>query len=464
MHLFRRSGRATHMVRVHETRRWRRAVIAVTAVGGLAGTACSAAAPSSFASQSSHQAVANATGASCPKVANPVTNYLAYVCGKKGAANPKLSPVYIGVVNGAQGGASDVDVNASTAATMTINFINQHLGGIDGHPLKEVFCAVPETVSGATQCGQEMANNSKVHVVVVATAVTVGDEAFESALAPTKKLLILFAGGATDIHYKNALWLYGSGTSIEGPVATFLKKYLHAKTVAMIGPTGPLTTLSFDAVIAGLKIEHIKYKTVTYDPSATDLTAPLEASGAATASAIYATVSFTGCSDLELSLKELNITRPVVDSGPLCILPSVAAANGGKPLPWYSLIASPLDSDKSDASGAAYNRVAAEYGQSSLNSDNWMQSTMSEVLTAARFMNEVGPNGQSPAALQKVAFAWHGPMMWGPPTTVCGTVKAAPQICTDEIQVFKPNSAGVFINESHGWIGPPAGVNIAAGT
>lgn len=54
-----------------------------------------------------------------------------YIGGKKGKANPSLSPVVIGYVN-QQGGTLSFP-EATEALKATVKFVNDRLGGIDGH-------------------------------------------------------------------------------------------------------------------------------------------------------------------------------------------------------------------------------------------------------------------------------------------------------------------------------------------
>src|SRR5690242_10172827 len=70
-----------------------------------------------------------------------VTNYLTFVRGKAGKANPKLSPVEIGWVN-LQGGQVEIGPNATPAAELAVRYVNDSLGGIGGHPLKLKECFI----------------------------------------------------------------------------------------------------------------------------------------------------------------------------------------------------------------------------------------------------------------------------------------------------------------------------------
>ena len=129
--------------------------------------------------------------------ANPqksVTNYVAYVNGKAGAAKSKLSPITIGYLN-QEGGpiviGKTTDVGVATAA----KWINTHAGGIGGHPLKVVNCFVASAEEEGQKCDQSFANNKKV-LGIVTGAVAIGNESFFSAIGGSKPVISRTASAA----------------------------------------------------------------------------------------------------------------------------------------------------------------------------------------------------------------------------------------------------------------------------
>ena len=74
--------------------------------------------------------------------AGPVTNYLTYVGGKAGKANPKLSPVVIGAVN-TQGGQVLIGPNWTKGAELAVKYVNTYLGGVQGHPSSSANASRP---------------------------------------------------------------------------------------------------------------------------------------------------------------------------------------------------------------------------------------------------------------------------------------------------------------------------------
>ena len=89
---------------------------------------------------------ASATNGKTEKSAAPsagaaVTNYLTYVKGKRGKANPRLSKVYIGWVN-QQGGQVVIGGLATAGAQLAVRYVNDQLGGVGGHPVALVQCFI----------------------------------------------------------------------------------------------------------------------------------------------------------------------------------------------------------------------------------------------------------------------------------------------------------------------------------
>ena len=92
--------------------------------------------------------------------AGPVTNYLKYVGGKAGKANPKLSPVVIGAIN-TQGGQVLVGPNWTKGAELAVKYINTYLGGVHGHPVNLSECFTTSAEEEGTKCGQRFANDKR---------------------------------------------------------------------------------------------------------------------------------------------------------------------------------------------------------------------------------------------------------------------------------------------------------------
>jgi branched-chain amino acid transport system substrate-binding protein len=224
----------------------------------------------------------------------PVTDYVKYVGGKAGPADKSLAPVQVGWYNSA-GSGHDIGPTATIGAELATKWINTFGGGIQGHPVKLVKCNTEGTVAGAAQCGQQLANNNSVKVIA-GGAVSVGNEALDSALKPTKKPIVFsIPGSEVDVAYQPGFVLFGDPPHIAGSISSFVVKNLKAKKVALIYQNIPGYKENANITADGLKLLGAKPKVVGFDPSTPDLIPALTASGAASADAVVGLVLGNFC-------------------------------------------------------------------------------------------------------------------------------------------------------------------------
>jgi branched-chain amino acid transport system substrate-binding protein len=397
---------------------------------------------------------------------HPVTNYLAFVGGTAGKANPKLSPIYVGVVN-QQGGSEDIAPEWTTGAELAQSYLNDDLGGIDGHPVKLVTCFIPDTVSNAESCGQQMANDSQVSAVAVGP-ITIGNSALEDAMAPRGKVIVWgISTSPTDETYRRGFALFGDDSHVEGQFATFIKKYLKATSVSIVyenipgGSIGPDIT-SAALAYAGIKSSNIHV--VGYDPSTTDLTVPLEAADASTSSVVFADVNGPACANIYKAIQELGVKTKVI-ANVTCISSQIQTADGGTlPQGWYYGSAIPFYNDKTDPSGPAFLKVASKFGDASYASDAWVENAFSEVLTISKWDTSILKSHEkiTPAAVFRQGRAQTAPVPFSAPSLVCGTIASAPIVCNDRDSFFQNTAPNVFKVVAR-WILAPTGFKVPAG-
>lgn len=388
----------------------------------------------------------------------PVTDYTAYIGGKPGAADSKLAPVRIGVIN-QQGGSADIAPEWTIGAELAGRYINEAAGGIDGHPVELVTCFIPGVVANAAQCGQQMANDNEVQAVAVG-AVAVGNEAMESALRPTGKPLVFgVATSPIDTKYEYGYVLFGDATHVEAPLATFAVEHLKAKQVAMVYPNIPGAVVNAQIIQAALQHYNVPIKAVGYAPTTTDLSGPLIAAGATTADLlINGSPSPKACSDIYKGIKQLNIQTPVLANVP-CVSEQTKIANGGMlPNGWYYASANPLPGDTSDPSIAAFAAVANRFGQGKWAANAWTADAFAQVLTVAKWQAQLLAKGQQVTAknLNDIAKSFKGPVPQGPPELTCGKFPEAPAVCNDKVSFFQNTEPDVFKPIAR-FIGPPEG-------
>jgi branched-chain amino acid transport system substrate-binding protein len=449
--------------------------LGAVALSALLITACS----SSPSATSQTKATGNTTSAGSSSASapndptaayHPVTNYSAYVGNPtQGKANPKLSPITIGVVN-EQGGSLDIAPQWTVGQQVGADYLNDQAGGIDGHPVKLDECFIPDQVANASQCGEQMANSSAVSIVD-AGAIVIGNQAFESALQPTKKpLTFAVATGGSDATYPYGYIFMGDATHVEAPFATFAKLEGY-KSVSILYPTSE-GTAGVDITVDALEyvgIPESSIHVVGYDDTTTDYTSSLEAADVGhTDLFINDGENATQCADIYLSMKQLGLTSEPVATNAPCDNSQTAIADGGSlPKDWYYLSANPLNGDAGDPSIPAIHKVFQTYGETAWEADPWAGDSFGQILTSAKWLSEALQKGEAltPANINAIGKAFKGPVAQGAPSLDCGGFKDAPAVCNDRVSFFQntvpatATSPGVMVPIER-WAQPPKGFTI----
>jgi branched-chain amino acid transport system substrate-binding protein len=386
--------------------------------------------------------------------AQSVTNYLTYTDGKSGAASSSLAPVDIGFLN-QQGGSSAIGPLATNGAQTAVTYINDQLGGVDGHPLKLVTCFIANTDAEGTTCGQQFAADKSIDVIAEG-GVAIGIQPFYTAIGSTTPVIVGVAVTGTDGAQQNAVILFGDATHVLGPFGTYAKNVLHAKTAALVYPDIPGITEGAAAIEAGLKAAGVSVTAVGYDESQTDLTSVLVAAHATTADMVIPYSDSSGCVNLAKSLIQLGITdAKKIVSAPLCLNGQVAAGLGGDFPIWTYAIASSLYGDPTDPGMPAYIAATSKLEPAADAPDPWNIVAFSQILTIDRFMNEIGYANLTPAAILAKAKAFTGPLALGAPALDCGQFSSAPAVCNDRTQFFQYEGKNKWVKAA-GWLLPPS--------
>ena len=385
------------------------------ALGGVTLLALVLALAASATSSKSDRGAAPSAGAA-------VTNYLTYVKGKRGKADPKKSKIYIGWVN-QQGGQVVIGGLATAGAELAVKYVNDQLGGVGGHPVALVECFIKSNEEEGTTCGQKLVNNKRISVIATG-AVATGAQSLFATIRGAKPVITGVAITPIDGAQKTAVVLYGDGPHILLPFGTYAKNVLKAKTAAVIYPQATGITEAALTIAAGLKQAGIEVKAVGYTQGQTDLTAPLTAAGATTADFIAPYGSASDCANQAKALQQLGITdsRKVM-TAPLCLNSQVIDALGDWPL-WTYAIASSLYGDPTDKGMPAYQAVIKKYKAEKNAPDPWHIVAFGQLLTTVRFLNEANAGaGITPKAVLARAKAFKGPLALGSPKLQCGKYK-----------------------------------------
>jgi branched-chain amino acid transport system substrate-binding protein len=394
---------------------------------------------------------AGSSRSAAPSASQAVTNYLQYVHGTRGKADPKKSKIYIGWVN-QQGGQVVIGGLATAGAQLAVKYVNDQLGGVGGHPVALVQCFIKSNEEEGTTCGQKLVNDKRISVIATG-AVATGAQSLHATIRGAKPVVTGVATTPVDGASKTAVVLFGDANHILLPFGNYAKNVLKAKTAAVVYPQATGVQEAGQVIAAGLKAAGIDVKQVGYPQGQTDLVAPLTAAGAATADFIAPYGTASDCANQAKALQQLGITdsRKIM-TAPLCLNSTVIDALGDWSL-WTYAIASSLYGDPTDKGMPAYQAVIKRYKADKNAPDPWHIVAFSELLTTVRFLNEVGADKITPARVLARAKAFRGPLALGAPKLQCGKYKDAPAICNDMFQAFTYQGKFQFKRAS-GWIGP----------
>jgi hypothetical protein len=381
-----------------------------------------------------------------------VTDYVSYVGGKAGKADPNKSTIYIGWLN-QEGGQQEIGAAATDGADLAVKLANEQLGGIDGHPVALKKCFIRNAEEEGTTCGQKLGNDKSVAAINVG-GVAIGIQPFYSTIGGKKPVIVGVAVTPVDTVQKNASILFGDVTHVLGPFGTYASDVLKAKTAALVYPNIAGITDGAAALARGLQDAGVEVKKVGYAQGQTDLIGPLTAAGAQTADMVIPYSDASGCVNQAKALKQLGITdAKKIVSAPLCLNPMVSEGLGGDYPIWTYAIASSLYGDKTDPGMAPYIKVTEQYGVKTA-PDPWVIVSFGSVLTTIKFLNELGPDGLTTDAIVEKARSFSGPVVLGAPELQCDKYEDAPAVCNDRTQFFTYSGKNQF-DKAAEWLQPP---------
>ena len=381
-----------------------------------------------------------------------VTDYVDYIGGKAGKADPNKSTIYIGWLN-QQGGQVEIGAAATDGADLAVKVVNDQLGGIDGHPVALKKCFIKSAEEEGTTCGQKLGNDKDVAAINVG-GVAIGIQPFYSTIGGKKPVIVGVAVTPVDGVQDNATILFGDATHVLGPFGTYAKDVLQAETAALVYPNIPGITDGAAALDKGLTDAGVEVKKVGYAQGQTDLIGPLTAAGAQSADIVIPYSDASGCVNQAKGLKQLGITdAKKIVSAPLCLNPTVSEGLGGDYPIWTYAIASSLFGDETDPGMEPYTKVTEEFGVETA-ADPWVIVSFASVLTTVKFLSEVGPDALEPKAIVDTARAFKGPVVLGAPELQCEKYEDAPAICNDRTQFFTYSGKNQF-DKAAEWLQPP---------
>lgn len=432
-----------------------RALVVLGASAALALSACGSASTPDSSNPGASGGVVSASGTASVGAADTdvVSDYVAYVGGKAGAADPSKKPISLGWVN-IEGGAVGPTPEATKGAQAAVKYINDSLGGIGGHPLELKVCTITTAEEEGQKCGQQMLNDDSVQAVAAGN-MFLGDTSFNSVLSGAKPVVVGVATGASMPTAKNAYILFGDLTHVFAPFGTYARDVLKAKTASLLYTNVPGDKAAGAAVREGLEAAGVKVTAVGYDAAATDLLGPVTAAGAQAADVVVPIGRGQGCIAIAKALNQLGVKKPVVAT-PVCLSPDVAQGLGGDLPTWTYGIAQTLPNDASAVDSKAYLEASAKAGLDPKDAGLVFAAvSWSQILTYAKVFNAIGPDKITAAAVSEQLKSFTGPVAMGAPEVKCGQFSDAPAVCNSLAKFYTYQGKGAFVPAA-GWMRPPA--------
>jgi branched-chain amino acid transport system substrate-binding protein len=414
------------------TNLWRRlGVAALAAVGAIAFGACGSDDPE----PSSQSSGADAES----KVSNDFA--LAYTGGTAGKADAAKSPIKIGYIN--MEGAVPSFPEATVGIEAAVDYVNEELGGAQGHPVELVKCVVQSEEDGQ-KCATEMANNDDVQFVIEGILV-VGNKAIYSVLSGKKPIMLASPSTGDDLTADDAYSYTPGGPGAIAGMALFTAKVPDVDKVAVLyadNPAGKESAQKFmKPLLEQLGVKDVTLVGVADTATGPDLASAIQAAGGDKADVLVSFLTVPGCIAAYDALQSLGIKPAVIATG-LCFGKPMSKhledLGSDDPVPdgWYFANFGYSYFQPDDKSGMkTYLAKVRQYGPKDAEYTGFAGYTFANLLTAVKFVNEIGADNLTPSALRKAIAGFKGPMMMTAGPMECGYSKLFKTLCGSEIGI-----------------------------
>jgi branched-chain amino acid transport system substrate-binding protein len=287
----------------HSTGRRAGSAALVAAAVALAVAACSSGGSGSSAPPAASTGAASSTGASASAAPAPA----------KDVATG--TPIVFGYVNDDSGAAAAFpDETAGTKATVA--YINNYMGGINGHPIQVYYCSDDGTPSAAGSCATQVLQHNPVAIIGGADlATTASVPLFEQAGKP-------YLGGVAFAGPENteplSFQFNGGDTGDWAVMGMYSVQDLHAKNIAIVYPENGVAVTAAElskevAVKMGLSASNVEL--IGQSATAPDSTPAMEAAERNRPDVIIGITTGTQCLSLAQAHQELGIQAPLILPG-----------------------------------------------------------------------------------------------------------------------------------------------------
>ena len=382
------------------------------------------------------------------------------------------APINIGYVNqDSFFPESTIGVNAAVA------YANAELNGADGRRINVISCQVVGASDGG-KCGAQMANDPSIQLVMTGTLIDGNTELYN---ALNGKKAVIIGNGVTPADFTTPAgeaFVAGAPGVLTG-MAKFAEQRFRPKTVALLandnaaGHSGAAVIMQ--PIFAAANID-VKTVFVPDQANGAQVQSAMQAAGAGTADVFVSILTLQTCISMYDAIKTLGITPTVVTTGlcfgtPMTEHLKQAGDSGDYPDGWYfgdygySYFVPSTTPQMQESGMNTYLAKVRQYGKpapgaQTLEYSGFAGPMFANVLTAVKFINEIGADKLTVPALDAKIRGFTGPMMLQVGALECG-VKPYVSVCGVQIGI-QQYKGGKWISIADGHNGKP--IDTSTGT
>lgn len=336
--------------------------------------------------------------------------------GKPEAADSSLPPVKIAYVN--QEGAVPSYAEMRKVQEATVEFVNDELGGIEGHPLEFTYCVVQGEADGQ-KCAAQFLNEG--FEVIEYGEMVEGEASFFKTIAGKVPVLIDWSTATSSLTAENAYNYEAGGPSVLAGMAYGAVRHGY-KSVALVSSSNPTGKFAAEEVLGpALEKGGAKVKTVFISDGSSqpEFTSAVQASGAANADVVMQLPpGGAQCNYVIQGMKQLGIDKPLINTY-YCYAPDVIEATGGGPedVEVWNTQANPYVVSEDQE---AFVDVSSAYGQEDAAFEGNTPNAFADVLMLTKFGNEIGFSKLNKASWEKAISSYEGEVPMVPGKMECG--------------------------------------------
>lgn len=394
----------------------------VFALGGLALTGCSAPTPDP----------AESAGADILGTPNPATG----------------DPIVFGTLDLESGPVTFPEVLEAQQAA--VQYVNEYLGGIGGHPIELKNCATDGTPATSQRCANQLLDENPVAILGGA------DIGSPGAMEVWERADLAYLGGIpftpVEQNSPNAVIFSSISTGDNAAAVVYAAQELHAKSAVVIYTSDTQGSSIAEGVIQPtMKNAGIADVTmVPIPPTASDVSAAVATAVGAKADIVYVNAP-AACPNVLSSLLQLGNTATLFGIDPCTSPPAIEGANGGAEGLYFA--APVLDPGAGTDETALYLAVIAKYAPADIHLNSLSALGFQTVMNVAAALGDFAPEDLT---TDKILAAFRDgsdhPNFMGHPYTCDGEQLAGASAICNAYQQIRQITDGHAVAVNDDWV------------